>query len=137
MSPLETFVRPPWPDELPRLADAFPGLAFTRPLHLRALAVPATAQSPERLVGVAALAAPAEGKSVATLAFAVRPRFVATEHARELLAAILAVAREENFSALVTRTPAEPSPHADLLRAADFSPTSETGLWRLMLGAAN
>ena len=137
MSTPPTVVRPPWPDELPRLADAFPGLAFTRPLHLRVLAVPATAGSPERLVGVAALAAPAEGKPDATLAFVVRPRFVATEHTRELLAAILAAAREERFSSIVTHAPADATPRIDLLRAAGFSPTTESGLWRLELGAGN
>lgn len=130
-------VRAPWPDELPRLTDAFPGLALTRPLHLRVLVVPATAGSPERLVGVAALAAPAKGKSDATLAFAVRPRFVATEHARELLAAILTAAGEEKYSAVVTVAPADATPHADLLRAFGFSATAESGLWQLALGAGN
>lgn len=136
MSTPPTVARPPWPDELPRLADAFPGLALTRPLHLRVLTVPATAGSPERLVGVAALAAPAEGKLDATLAFAVRPRFVATEHTHELLAAILAAAREEKFPGVITRAPVDATPHADLLRATGFSPTAESGLWRLEPGTA-
>ena len=101
MSAPATTVRPPWPDELPRLADTFPGLAFTRPLHLRVLVVPATAQSHERLVGVAAVAAPADGKPDATLAFAVRPRFVATEHARDLLAALAPLASKRRPLAIL------------------------------------
>lgn len=129
MSAPATTIRPPWPDELTRLADAFSGLALTRPLHLRVLVVPATAGSPERIVGVAALAAPAEGKSDATLAFAVRPRYA--PEAPALLAAILAVARAENFSGVITPAQSDSDPRAAVLRGAGFAVTAEPRVWRL------
>ena len=133
MSEIIATVRPPWPDELTRLADAFPGLALTGPLHLRVLVVPATAANPERLVGVAALAAPAEGKTDAALAFAVRPRFAATRPACDLLAAIIAVAREKHFPAVITAAPADTDLLGTPLRAAGFSPGTEVGTSRLSL----
>lgn len=133
MSAPATVVRPPWSDEFPRLADAFPGLSLGRAQHLRVLAVPATATMPERLVGVASLVAPAEGQPDAALLFGVRPRFAAD--APTLLAAILEAARTEKYPAIVTRAAADQAPHAELLRTAGFVPAAEKGFWRLTMEA--
>lgn len=133
-SPPLPLVRPPWPDELPRLADAFPGLTFPPPVHLRVLVVPATSNSPERIVGVAALTGPAEGRSDGALRFAVRPRQTATSGAGELLDAILGVAREQALSAVVTPAPITATGQpAAWLTGAGFGPATEAGFWQLTL----
>jgi len=133
-SPPLPFVRPPWPDELPRLADAFPGLSFPQPVHLRVLVVPATASSPERIVGFAVLAGPTEGTGDGALRFVVRPRQAATGAARDLLDAILGVAREQAFAAVVTLAPdIATDRRAACLSGAGFEPAAEAGFWRLTL----
>lgn len=73
-----TIIRPPWPDELARLAQAFPDLQISRPC--RPLVLVAT-EPYERLVGAALVSLPPTEASQRTceLAWQVRPRFVDDE----------------------------------------------------------
>ncbi len=127
-------VRPPWPDELARLADAFPGLKKTTPLHLRVLVVPATITSPERLVGLLALAEHASGATEAALFLRLRPRFADTPAADALLAETIALARSLGARTLITDRPAGPDPREPALRRAGFTATDDGKSWRIGLG---
>jgi len=130
LSPPSPATRPPWPDELPRLADAFPGFPFAHPMHLRVLAVPATATTPERLVALAALIAPAADRPHATLLLRIRERFLAAPTARSLVADLLTLARAEKFPTLLAPAQAEPDPRAALLRSAGFLPADDAHSWK-------
>lgn len=128
---LSPVVRPPWPDELARLADAFPGLQWSTPLHLRVLAVPATAVSPERLVGLAAVAEPAPGAVEAVLFLRVRARFAATRATDFLLAEAIALARGLGASMLSTGRFAGPDPREAALLRAGFAGTADGRSWQV------
>lgn len=90
-------VRSPWPDELPRLAEAFPTLRWRRAMHLHVLA---TGGEIERLVAVSAVCPAPADREVATLSLLARPRFAATAAFDALLAAALGVARERGVREL-------------------------------------
>lgn len=99
-------VRPPWPDELPRLTDAFPALGWRQPMELRVLA---TTLPPERLVGIAALRLPGKKDDPLTLLLVVRPRFANATELAQLATALLSCAdpaREIVFPAARTLPPA-------------------------------
>ena len=127
-------VRPPWPDELPRLADAFPGLKWSTPLHLRVLVVPAAAASPERLVGLAAVAESAPGATEAALILRVRARLADSPATDALLAEAIALARGLGARTLITGQPAGPDPREPALSRAGFTATDDGKSWRIMLG---
>lgn len=133
--PPATHLRPPWPDEIPRLADAFPALPFKASLRLRVLAVPATETTPERLVGVAALAAPPPTGGPAGLRFEVRARFARTLAAASLLEDSLAAARIASFATLATLPVHPADPRAALLRRAGFVPGEPGAVWRCQLAS--
>jgi hypothetical protein len=88
-------VRHPWPDELPRIADAFPLLDWRKPMQLQVLVAPCER---ERIVGVAALLSSKDKEPAAILMLSVRARFSATDAVGELLAAALAAARASGES---------------------------------------
>ena len=125
--PLE--VRPPWPDELPRLVEAFPGLTLDRPCDLRVLVVTAGTGTVERLVGLAALTGPAAGKAEARLIFAVRPRFAGT--AGQLLSEILAVGTERGYVAVTTVAVPGADHRTALLAQAGFQAVADGGYWSM------
>jgi hypothetical protein len=126
-------IRPPWPDELPRLADAFPGLKWTASLHLRVLVMPATAISPERLVGLAAVTEPASGTTDAALFLRVRARLVDSPTIDALLAEAIAFARGLGLRTLTTGQSASPDPREPVLRRAGFNATDDGKSWRIGL----
>jgi hypothetical protein len=126
-------IRPPWPDELPRLADAFPGLKWTASLHLRVLVMPATAISPERLVGLAAVAEPASGATDTALFLRVRARLVDSPAIDALLAEAIALARGLGLRTLTTGQTAGPDPREPALRRAGFNANDEGKSWRIGL----
>jgi hypothetical protein len=129
-----TVVRLPWPDELPRLADAFPGLNSTGPRHLRVLVVVPEANHPERLVGLAALAEPAPGTTTATLLLRIRARFTDTAAADALLAEAKLVAVGLGVCGLSTTRIAGSDPREPVLRRAGFTAADEGKTWHLELG---
>lgn len=111
-------VRPPWPDELPRVAEAFPALGWQEPMHLHVLVVIGV---PERLVGVAAVRPPAEKDRPAELSLIVRPRHLPTPRADELLAAALATAHSLGVRAIELGRPIAPNdPRRAVLKRAGF-----------------
>jgi hypothetical protein len=125
--------RPPWPDELPRIADAFPDLKWTEPLHLRVLVVPATATLPERLVGVAALAEPVPGATEAALFLRIRPRFIDTPANDALLSEAVALAKAAGARTLITGQLSTPDPREPGLRRAGFASAEDGKSWRAVL----
>ena len=127
--PLE--VRPPWPDELPRLMEAFPGLPLDCSWDLLVLVVAAGIGTVERLVGLAALTGPAAGKAEASLIFAVRPRFARTGAAEQLLSKILAVGRARGFATVAAPAVAGADHRTALLAQAGFQLVSDGGYWSL------
>lgn len=87
-------VRAPWPDELPRLASAFPGAPWHQPLLLRVM----VAKRPhERIVGLGALTMQTPAPDSTTLFIAIRARFAAHAATDEMIAEILASARNSRI----------------------------------------
>jgi hypothetical protein len=127
--PLE--VRPPWPDELPRLMEAFPGLTLDHPCDLRVLVLTAGSGTVERLVGLAALTGPVAGKTEARLMFAVRFRFAHTSSASQLLSDILAVGAARGFAAVTTPALTAADHQAALLAQAGFQAVSDGSYWSM------
>jgi hypothetical protein len=124
-------VRAPWPDELPRLTEAFPGLTLDRLWELRVLVVTAGAGTVERLVGLAALTARVEGKAEANLILAVRPRFANTAEAKQLLGEILAVGTLRGFASVAAAAVPDADHRSALLAQAGFRPVSNGSYWSL------
>lgn len=123
-------VRPPWPDELPRLADAFPQGRFNRPLHSLLLVAPG---SPERIVGFAGVLEPVDGRTGLTCA--IRPRFIDSPEADRLLAAAVRLARELGVRELRTADDLPPdAPIAPALARAGFSHAVTQEIWELGTG---
>jgi hypothetical protein len=127
--PLE--VRPPWPDELPRLIEAFPGLTLDRPCDLRVLVVTAGTGTIDRLVGLAALTGPAAGKTEARLIFAVRLRFAHAEAAGQLLSEILAVGAARGFATVTIPALTAADHRMALLAQAGFQAVSDGSYWSM------
>ena len=103
-------------------------------LHLRVLVVPATAASPERLVGLAAVAEPAPDATEAALFLRLRARFTDTPATDALLAEAIALARGLGARTLITGQPAGPDPREPALRRAGFTTTEDSKAWRIGLG---
>jgi hypothetical protein len=90
-------IRPPWPDEWPRLNDAFPRSRVTETLQPLVLV---TRGAPERLVGFAGVFSPVA--DVARFTLALRPRFVSSVHAGGLIAAAARIAERAGARRLIT-----------------------------------
>jgi hypothetical protein len=117
-------VRPPWPDELPRLATFFP----QEPLHASHLFVLA-APEPERLVGAAAVRMQAD---TAELRCRLRPRVLHERRGGPLLDAALAAARAQGVRRVVARL-AMGAAEEGLLREHGFAGRETVERWRVDL----
>lgn len=131
-----TVIRPPWPDELARLFEAFPNITAPGPTDYLVLA---TTAPNERLVGVAALGrrpepAPTDTAAPAPLRWVVRPRFEA--ESPRLLQAALEHARRAGLPALQCETIGEEG-DADQRRLAEagFVCGRTEELWCIPLAA--
>ena len=93
-------VRPPWPDELPRLADVFRGYPFQR--ASRPLLLLTSSGGVERIAAVAGGFEPVDG--VAGLTLHARPRYLAMTETglATLLEAAAAAASEAGVTKLIT-----------------------------------
>ena len=121
---LSPHVRPPWPDEFPRMADAFP--KFPRDQALRPLLLLSTAGGVERIVGLAGVLDPVD--AVAGLTLAVRPRFLAGPGFAILLEAAIQVARDSGATRLITTDDLRPgNPHLAALEQNGFTVGSRQG----------
>jgi hypothetical protein len=118
-------IRPPWPDELPRIQAAFPRLAYSaglRPLIL------VTETRPERIVGVVGVTPPAAG--VAFLTCSGRHHHSRQPEGRALLDAAVSIARELGATSLASCDDLrEGDPRLAWLRNAGFSETHVDELW--------
>ncbi len=127
-------VRAPWPDEIPRLSDAFPGVPFAHPMHLRVLVLPSSEANLERLVGVAAIMPASADRPQATLLLRIRDRWLSHPGAHDLLHAIIAEARQAGCTALdAIGVTGEEDSRASLLRSAGFALLPSAKGWRLNL----
>lgn len=126
MSEPATLIRPPWPDELPRLADAFP--RFSRPQEFCPLLLLTESGGIERMVGLAGVCDSVNG--VAGLTLAVRPRFLGGAGIAALLDASARTARDAGASRLITSDDLRPG---DLRLAAlernGFNVSRRLELW--------
>lgn len=113
-------VRPPWPDELPRIAEAFPArVNRTVALHPLVLVAPG---SPERIVGFAGVLEPVEGES--GLKCIVRPRYIDSPDGDRLIAAALKLGQSLGArSVRIADEVAEGTPLLTALRRARFVQT--------------
>lgn len=91
-------VRPPWPDEMPRIAEAFPD--FVHAQAMSPVVLVATAGGIERIVGVACVTDTVNG--IAGLAVSLRSRFMNPTGVRPLVDAALVIARGTSATQLVT-----------------------------------
>lgn len=117
-------VRPPWPDELPRLATFFP----QEPLHSCHLFVLA-APEPERLLGAAVVRVQA---ATAKLRCRLRPRVLHERRGEPLLSAALAAARGQGARRVIAR-PAPDTPEERFLREHGFQGAETTETWQINL----
>ena len=106
--PAPPTVRPPWPDELPRLADVFRGYPFQR--ASRPVLLLTSSGGVERIAAVAGWFEPVDG--VAGLTLHARPRYLAMTEIglATLLESVAAAASEAGVTKLIT---------TDDLRTAD------------------
>jgi hypothetical protein len=124
-------VRPPWPDELPRLADAFTPASFNRPLHPLVLIVPGT---PERIAGFAGVLEPVEGRSGLTCLL--RPRYLDSPEGDRLIATALGLARSLGARSVSTADDLPPrDPLGPVLLRAGFTLESTREIRELSLAA--
>ena len=91
-------VRPPWPDELPRIAATFSKFVLAQAVS--PLALVTAAGGVERIVGVAGVTDPVDG--IAGFSLAARPRFLHRDGLRPLIEAAVTLARNGGATALVT-----------------------------------
>jgi hypothetical protein len=117
-------VRPPWPDELPRLATFFP----QEPLHSCHLFVLA-APEPERLTGAIAVKMQAE---TAELRCRLRSRVLHEKRGEPLLNAALAAARAQGVRRVVARLSSD-SPEDRFLREHGFQGVNTVERWQIGL----
>ncbi len=124
-------VRPPWPDELPRIADAFPRGRVNRALHPLVLVAPG---SPERMVGFAGVLEPLEGQTGLTCAL--RPRYLDSPDGDRLLSAAVHLARSLGARSIRTIDDLPSgSPIGPALKRAGFVVTATSEFWKLEIPA--
>jgi hypothetical protein len=95
--------------------------------------MPATTTSPERFIGVAALAEPAPGSTEAVLFLQLRPRFAGTTASDKLLSAALTLAKASGARTLITSQFTAPDPREFSLRRAGFASAEEGKSWSAAL----
>ncbi|MDP0501223.1 MAG: GNAT family N-acetyltransferase [Verrucomicrobiota bacterium JB022] len=108
-------VRPPWPDELPRVRKFFPKIdQNTYPLAPRLL----LAEAPERIVGVGLVEFRSEVE--AHLHFRLRPRYMGSSAAQMLLSSLKAEAQTRGAKSLDLQLPPGDA-RAEMARLAGFT----------------
>ncbi len=126
-----TVIRPPWPDELPRIAAAFPDLRSEGPLDPLVLIAP---EPDERIVGVATINHPSDS-APARLQCVVRPRFA--DATARLLRAAVDRARAVGFCGLYAELPdSGNSPLPQPLAEVGFACRRSEELWQIQLATA-
>lgn len=120
-------VRPPWPDELPRIAATFPRFTPQQTVH-PLIALTRAPGGPERIVGIAGVFPPL--RDVAGLTLSLLPRFHAAGPVSALVAAASEAARGAGARQLLTLDELAPtSPLVAFLEGAGFRLKERTGFF--------
>ncbi len=119
-------IRPPWPDEIPRIVAAFPQVR--RDAIAYPLVAVVTTGGVERIVGLAAISPPVSG--ISGFSLVLRPRYLDTPVAGALVTPLAQLARDLGAVKLLTLDELSPDdPRRRALERFGFSLHQELEIW--------